>query len=548
MKTPNPSARQLPRAWRALVFAWAALLLTLQVLAPQVLSPPVVAAQGGSANAGLPSPEATPLRSTPREALSSFLELGDRGDFTSAAHLLDVRGIEPHEREELAPELAWQLHDVLRIRGVVGTDAPATTNDRRLTLTVISLPDADIPIVLSRERFTNGERGWAFSRDTVDAIPRLHARRTTSFRNWMQTLSPASIRYSSLLGLLGWQWGALITAFALAILAFFVARTVAQALVQRFTGRSTISATRASQDKKRTSITAARFALFVATLAFVIVSDIVVTTGVLAWWLHRVGTVALILAFGVFVARIFDVWLSRLEARAAAESGWRGRGARTKIVVFQRVAHIVWGTLLTAWALVQFEPVREIGVSLLASAGVAGVVIGFAAQRTLGNLIAGLQLSLTQPLRIGDIVTIEDEFGTIEEITLSYVVVRIWDERRLVVPTSRLLEQPFRNHSRVHTEQLGAVFLHADFGADVKALREAILAAVKEHELFDGRTSSVLVTDTDARSITLRVVVSARNPMDLFTLRCAIRERGIEILREHQASLPRVRHEDVTPR
>ncbi len=502
-----------------------------------------VRAQAG-ADAGLATPSAEPARSSPREALASFLDLGDRGDFGAAARLLDVRAIDPEQRGEQAPELAWQLHDVLRSRGVVASDAPTSSVERQVVLSIVSLEDVDVPITLSRERLPSGERGWVFSRATVEAVPLLHAQGTAGARSWIQTLTPGSLRYASLLGLPGWQWGALLMTLLTAIVTFLLVRTAGQSIVRRVVRRDSLSL---ADQKKEALITASRLALLVSVLVVVAIQDVILTTGPLAWWLHRLGAVALIAAFGIFVARAFDISLARMEARAAAESGWRGRGARTKIVVFQRVAHIVWGIVLVAWALVQFEPVREIGVSLLASAGVAGVVFGFAAQRTLGNLVAGLQLSITQPLRIGDIVTIEGEFGTVEEITLSYVVVKVWDERRLVVPTSRLLEQPFRNHSRVHTEQLGTVFLHADFDADVKALREAIVAEVKAHERFDGRTCTVLVTDSDARSMTIRVVVSAKNPDDLFALRCAIRERGIELLRERRASLPRVRHEDVTP-
>jgi small-conductance mechanosensitive channel len=175
--------------------------------------------------------------------------------------------------------------------------------------------------------------------------------------------------------------------------------------------------------------------------------------------------------------------------------------------------------------LLQFEVVRSIGLSLLASAGVAGIVLGLAAQRTLGSLFAGIQLSITQPIRIGDDVIIEGEFGTIEEITLTYVVVKVWDERRLIVPMSRFLEQPFQNWTKVASELHGTVMLYTDFTLPVDLLRREVERLLENHPLWDRRTKAVHVTDAKERTLEVRVLVSAANGGNLFNLRAELREK-----------------------
>src|SRR5690606_17041989 len=155
------------------------------------------------------------------------------------------------------------------------------------------------------------------------------------------------------------------------------------------------------------------------------------------------------------------------------------------------------------------DAVRQLGVSLLASAGVAGIVLGIAAQRTLGSAIAGIQLSFTQPLRVGDQVLVEQEFGTVEEINLSYVVVRLWDHRRLIMPMQRLLEEPFENWTRLGTDLIGTVLVPIDFGTPIARIRAEIERFVVQHPLFDGATFRVQVVDLSERTATLRVLVSA---------------------------------------
>ena len=223
----------------------------------------------------------------------------------------------------------------------------------------------------------------------------------------------------------------------------------------------------------------------------------------------------------------------------------RLRAARTQIHLLRRVVSVVVVIVAVALMLVQFDVVRTVGVSLLASAGIAGIVIGLAAQRTIATLIAGVQLSLTQTVRIGDVVIVEGEWGTVEEMNLTYICVKVWDERRLVVPIAHFLEKPFQNWTRGSQELLGTVFFHADYALPLDAVRDALDAVLEDNPLWDGRAKGVLVTDAKPQTIEVRALVSAKNASDQWDLRCQVRERLIAWLREYEGGrfLPRVRVE-----
>jgi small-conductance mechanosensitive channel len=192
---------------------------------------------------------------------------------------------------------------------------------------------------------------------------------------------------------------------------------------------------------------------------------------------------------------------------------------------------------------------RVVGTSLLASAGVAGLVVGLSAQRTIATVLAGLQLSLTQPLRAGDVVIMEGEWGTVEEITLTYVVVRIWDQRRLVVPITKVLEAPFQNWTRAGSELLGTVFLHADHRVPVQLVREELARFVETRPEWDRRVVGVQVTDATERGVVLRALVSSADASRGWDLRCAVREHLVGFLQRLEGGryLPRTRLEPADP-
>lgn len=216
----------------------------------------------------------------------------------------------------------------------------------------------------------------------------------------------------------------------------------------------------------------------------------------------------------------------------------------TQIRILQRAAVVVIGILTAALALTTINQVRQWGVSLLAAGGAATVIVGLALQPLLTNLIAGIQIALTQPIRIDDQLLVESEFGWVEEITSTYVVVRIWDERRMVLPLTYFLQKPFQNWTRETSRLLGAVMLYVDYSTPVEALRSKLTELLKADPRWDGRVNGVQVTDCKDATVEIRCLVSASNPGKLFDLRCAVREGLITYLREaFPASLPRNRLE-----
>jgi small-conductance mechanosensitive channel len=214
----------------------------------------------------------------------------------------------------------------------------------------------------------------------------------------------------------------------------------------------------------------------------------------------------------------------------------------TQVSVIRKIVITAVVIIATGSVLMLFDPVRQFGTSILASAGIAGIVIGFAAQRTLGNVLAGIQIALTQPLLIDDIVVVEGEFGQIEEITLTYVTVRTWDLRRMILPITYFVEKPFQNWSRVSTDLLGAVVLYLDYQAPIGELRKELKRLVENNPKWDRKVCGLQVTDTKQSTIEVRALVSSTDPGKLSDLRCEVREGLIEFLcRNYSESLPRQR-------
>lgn len=220
----------------------------------------------------------------------------------------------------------------------------------------------------------------------------------------------------------------------------------------------------------------------------------------------------------------------------------RARQIQTKMHVIQRLVGAVIVVLTVAVMLMTFDQVKEVGVSLLASAGVLGIILGMAAQRTVGSLFAGLQIALTQPIRIDDVVIVEGEWGRIEEITLTYVVVRIWDQRRLVLPITYFIEKPFQNWTRTDAQIIGTVFAYVDYTLPVDKLRSALEDIVREAPDWDERVFNVQVTGADAKTMEVRALVSAADSGAAWNLRCHVREKLIAYLQEtFSEHLPRSR-------
>lgn len=257
---------------------------------------------------------------------------------------------------------------------------------------------------------------------------------------------------------------------------------------------------------------------------------------------------ALIVAAGYLLsAALFAVEDAALDRFRGVEETGHARRVRTQMQVIRRVGVVIVWISVVGGILLTFESFRAIGASLFASAGVLSLVVGLAAQSSLGNLFAGVQIAFTDALRVGDVVVVNGQFGNVEEITLTYVVLRVWDDRRIVLPSTQFTNQPFENWTRREPDLLGTVELDLDFTTPIPALRVELQRIVESSDLWDSRTAGLQVTDAIGGHVRVRAVVSARNSGQLFDLRCLVREELIAWLTASAPyALPRTRLEPET--
>ena len=233
-----------------------------------------------------------------------------------------------------------------------------------------------------------------------------------------------------------------------------------------------------------------------------------------------------------------------LRYRIEEKDNLQARRMYTQLGVIERILKVLIIFIALTFILMTFEKVRQIGVSLLASAGILSIILGFSAQKSLATLFAGIQIALTQPIRIEDVVIVENEWGWIEEITLTYVVVKIWDQRRLVVPITYFIEKPFQNWTRTSAEMLGTVYLYADYTLPVQEIREELQRILENTPLWDRRVSVLQVTNANDRTIELRALMSAVDSPTAWSLRCHVREKLLEFMQQNfPQNLPQVRIE-----
>ncbi len=254
----------------------------------------------------------------------------------------------------------------------------------------------------------------------------------------------------------------------------------------------------------------------------------------------------LILSVAWLIVKLTYVFEDILLSRFNIGSGdhLKTRKITTQIQVLRKVVAAVVIVIALALILMSFQSVRHLGTSLLASAGIIGIVIGVAAQRSIGSLIAGLQIAITESIRIDDTVVVEHAFGSIEEINLTYVVVRLWDSRRLILPITYFLEKPFENWTRRSVDLLGTVIIYADYGVPVADVREELHRILEHSKLWDKRAWGLQVTNATERALELRALMSAADASSTWDLRCEVREKLIEFIRKtYPDSLPRVRAE-----
>lgn len=501
----------------------AALAIAFTLLSPWLL----VATAWADPTDGLAPATGNLDRATPRRAMTGFLQAARAGDYERAAHYMDLRNVPRAQRAEVGPEIARKLVYVLdRQVQVDAAQLPDEPDAATAVAGSLFLDDEPINIALTRIKFSDGVFRWLIARPTVSLVPSLYTEYGP--REWADKFPPSLSRHT-FLGNALWQWIGLLVV----TVASYLAARVLAALLLSVAGRiAKGTKTQAGNVLVRAARRPVRLVLFVVFVKQVL-PELHLTAAV-ENVVEHVGYTLLVIATAWFVIRAINVGTRWAEERLPPESqaDMRQRSVQTQLAILRRIATVVVAVVSIAVGLVQFEFVRNLGISLLASASLAGVVLGFAAQRSLAGIIAGIQLSLSQPMRIGDAVVVEKEFGFLEEINLTYVVVRLWDQRRLVVPMSRFLEQPFENWSRISGDLLGSVFIVVDFRTPVQLVREELLRVCQGHEDWDRRLCTLVVFESTERGMTLRALVSSSSATRLAQLRFDVRERLIAFLRD----------------
>jgi len=253
-----------------------------------------------------------------------------------------------------------------------------------------------------------------------------------------------------------------------------------------------------------------------------------------------IGLVSWLLIKTVYVLE--DFVISHFEV--GVKDNLKARKIHTQLRVIKRIVVVVVGIIALATMLMTFPKVRQLGTTLLASAGIIGIIVGMAAQKTIGTFIAGLQIAFTQPIRVDDVVIVENEWGRIEEITLTYVVVKIWDLRRLIVPITYFIEKPFQNWTRTTADILGTVFIYVDYTVPIDSVRDELQRILKSSPHWDGKVCVLQLTNTTERTVELRALMSAKDASTAWNLRCEVREKLVDFIKsKYPQALPKLRAE-----
>ncbi len=477
--------------------------------------------------------------------MTGFLEAVSAEDYAKAAHYLDLRGIPLAARKNVGPQSARALAEVLErtvwfdiesipddSEGAAGPNDPAAKD---LKIAEVPMPGGKQGVRLERVRdATTGARVWLFSRATVQSVDRLHDEH--GLPDILQRL-PAWSRWR-LAAMQVWQWGGLAL---VALSAWFAGHLSERSALWAARRASTSRGLQwiGELAKVAKGPTRQLVALLIARFALPYLSLPVNAEGSI----DRIVDLGLILAGMRAAMRVvtFAAMAVLAEGTQGDDDPARARTLATRVSAVRRIAIVLIVTVGFGLGLMQFPVARSAGWSLLGSAGIAGAILGFAAQKTVASLLAGILIALTQPLRIGDTVIVENEWGTVEEIGLTHVVVRIWDLRRLVVPVTYFLDQPFQNWTKTSAELLGTVMVHADFQIDVEAARAELDRVLQGEPLWNGKTKNLVVHELTDRAVVLRVTVSADDANKLWDLRCLVREKMLGFLQAEPSRLPRWR-------
>ncbi len=409
----------------------------------------------------------------------------------------------------------------------------------RVSLDTVEVGGEPADISLVRVKVGSDDE-WLFSRETVATIRSLYAENQ---RRWLEDYVPAFLKRGTIEGLAAWQW---LGTLLLLGLAYLNARVLGAAMTAALLRVAKGSPTWVARLIRGTS-RPVRLALGVLSFDW------------LAPYLSLARSTALVIGYGETTLSILAAaWLliallrigtSTYEASLPDDTAGHveHRGLRTRLAMVRRIGAVLIGIVAAGVFLLQFDVVRTVGLSLLASAGIAGVLVGFAAQRTLGGIISGIEMSITQPLRIGDIVVIDAEWGVVERMFFTYIVIRLYDDRRLIVPVSRITTSSFENWTRMGSEVLAPVEIFVDYTTPLEPLRQEFKRLCEASPLWDRRKSEIYVIDATDKALRVRGLASVDNASKAFDLKCELREGLVTFLQAHEGGVyvPRGRVESI---
>jgi len=494
-------------------------------------------------NDGLPQPDRPLNRATPRAALESFLNLADREEFDHAAHLLDLALIPEEERASRGADLARKLNEIFSRRvwidwgsipdrpdamQVIGTDSNQVAGEPRRTMRIaaLMLEGRPVAIRLSRMKAPDQPPLWVFSAQTVGNIGKLYERYGPG---WLEQKLPEWLKRKGPNNLPLWKILLLPVLIGVTILA---AGAIYRAI--RLFGRY------ARPDWL--GLVVQNSSAPVAILAAFLIAQLII--GTLLPLTGPVNSVAQPAILGGIIAStawiilrgldtILDFASEKYVQDIGKEKNDASRRLYTNLSVARRIALLIAFIAGAGLLLSQLDLYQTVGISLLASAGIFSLIFGFAAQTVLGNILASLQIAISKPIRIGDSVFYEGQWGNVEEINYTFVLIRIWDDRRLVIPVRYFVSHPFENWSIESSHLLGTVDIKMDHRTDVEALRSKFAELVKENRNWDGKVEpQTMVVDHDDEGMTIRFYASAANASDAWYLQCDMREQLLAHVRE----------------
>jgi small-conductance mechanosensitive channel len=505
-------------------------------------------------NPSLPKPEQQINLATPQACVEHFILQSRRENYASAARAMNFRLVEPASMDEAA-QLAERLHylinqnlwidwstipdrpDGMGAPSLLGTQSPMAGQPRRsILLGTISFNGRDMPIRIERVKPQDGDPVWLFAAQTVDNINPLYDAKGPS---WLARQVPTWSRSRTFWRVPMWQWIALAILILLAVATAYIVvavicRSIAKHLPQR--GGQLIRAIRWPAGVLTSSV-----------LAYSSASSLLTLPG---------GVAALAEPFALFLITVSATWLvirimgflteQLIRKNRSDELTVDESGALVRLTVFRYVLILTVAAIGMSIFLISMDLFRTLGLALLGSAGAAAVLLGIAGHAVLGNLIMGVQIALAKPFRTGDTVIIEGYWGRIEELRYTYVVVRTWDEKRIVLPVKYFMENWFENWSKTDPYLIRPIYLKLDYRADVQAVREKFMEFVREDDLWVGEEKDdpdVLVTDFGEETMTVRLTSGGEDSSSAWQLSCRVREKMIAWLQEYEDGryLPRQR-------